>query len=152
MIFGKDLITSGATTDLLQATTWASKYHRIFGMGKTISSMQNKHVYQGYHFNSDYDKANSDIENLLQDEKEKIKEILEKEKTFFITIAKELYKNGRILPNDFQKIGKKLNFDFEIIDTQKPIYEDFSSILINENTKKEIEFPLDIAASKNKSE
>ncbi|MHA1469275.1 MAG: hypothetical protein ACTSSP_01795 [Candidatus Asgardarchaeia archaeon] len=129
MIFGEELVTSGAASDLAQATKLASKYYRVFGMGNTLSKKMNKYTTQAPQFNSDFDEANTTIESLLQNEKKVVVETLKNHKPFFMTVAKELYRNGKISSIDFQKMGVKFGFKFEIVNTQRPIYENFASLL-----------------------
>ena len=143
IIFGENLITSGSSSDIEAATTLASQYYRTLGMNKNISRIANQFKAQGGHFNSDYQKDNDVIEEFLQKSKNNAKDILEKNKDFFITISKRLHQDGEISSTDFQKIGNKFKFNFNIVSAQKSICNNFSDILEKEET-------LNIAASRNK--
>ena len=130
IIFGHDLLTAGATSDLNKATYLASQYYRTFGLGQNISTKRNKHITKVSHFNSDFEESNSLIEKLLQEEKEKAKSILEKHHDYFSEISKKLFEEGKILPIEFKRISKNFGFDLTIRETQKPIYENYASILL----------------------
>lgn len=101
IVFGEDFKSNGATSDILFATDIAAKYVRAYGMDGTISKIIKESANTPYESNYDVDKTNDIIENILDDEKKRAKDILNKNIKIYKTIINFIINNNGISVEQF---------------------------------------------------
>ncbi len=127
MVFGEEFKSAGAAVDILYATDAAGNYVRNNGMDTTISKISRITTQASYESNFDIGKTNDIIENLLDDEKKRARDFLNKNVNLFKLLVKYAVDNKGILIEDFLEICNKNGMELvqlEINDKLIHSYED----------------------------
>lgn len=129
LIFGEDLRSIGGESDLTQATSMAAHCVRKLALMDKYSSyvmMSDKNS-----FNEDVKGSNQDIDNLVKQQKERIRELLTKHKDALIRCSKLLLQKKEITESEFNKeFGKEFNLKNESSDTNYDVQGDYHNILM----------------------
>lgn len=128
LIFGDDMISAGANSDLKKATTIASQMIKVFGMGNnnyvTSTSIDGMNEFMAIH-----DKGNSEIHavKIIKDAEKEVKECLANNKLFLLEVAEYLSNNSKMNTEKFKEIALKFIDEKEINDKDK--YYNFRSMI-----------------------
>ena len=127
MIFGDNNQTSGSSSDIKKATTYAALMIRKFAMNKWNSSFEiaNEDVLA----NNDLDPSNRVIEEQVALARKQAKKLLEKHTSFLLETVENLYDNDKIQPEDFQKIAANNGVKIDVNPLFTMTYVGFNGML-----------------------
>ena len=108
LIFGEGYKTNGCEHDVSQATKLLCQYVRQWSMDGTIGTIfPITLVDQSWKSVVSIEKTDTIIEQLLTEQKSKVKDLLQKNVVFLKEIIKETLKLKKLMPVDFYKIAVK---------------------------------------------
>lgn len=107
MVFGEEFKSSGAQMDILYATETAGLYVRSFGMDSTISKIVKKEIKSDAEYNYDVDVTNGIIENLLNVEKKRARDLLNKNVHIYKLLVEAAVEGKGISIKNFLEICNK---------------------------------------------
>ena len=130
-LFGDDLISSGAYSDLSRATDLASAMIKEFGMGESLCQIRavTDSTIAGFKVMSeDYEKIILELIDKLQDE---VKKLLVENEEFLLELSYYLSNNSKIDKEQLTKMAKKYHSKFR----DKDHYYDFKDQIKNRMNK-----------------
>lgn len=107
IVFGEAYKSNGASFDIMNATDRAAKYVRKFGMGENISCIENIYNQSNMQYNYDINKTNDVIESILQEEKTKARDLIQKNIGTYKALVKQTITNNSITIEEFVEICNK---------------------------------------------
>ena len=116
LIFGEDLCSIGAYSDLRKATSIASNIVKNYGMSKypaLMSSEVESDNGVSYVKISD-DSLEKNVHKILNDAKKDVSKILKKNKTFLLLLSERLINKSRIESNEIKEILEPLNIKWKV--------------------------------------
>tara|TARA_Y100000310_G_scaffold326019_1_gene390345 strand:- start:888 stop:2948 length:2061 start_codon:yes stop_codon:yes gene_type:complete len=122
IIFGKEYVTSGSHADRHRATQTASVMLRKWGMGDSLSTIASEHMSTAGGFdqlNYNIDDDNDNIENILRNQKEEARKILNNKLDMLQTLSDKLVKDGKIEPEDYKEICATFGIEAHVHDTKE---------------------------------
>ena len=117
IIFGKDNVSIGSSSDLQKATSLAFTIVKRSGMDKhacLISSITDESMGTSYVKSEDYEKR---VLKLIKKAKKEIKECLEENKKYLMILGKELIKKSKLETSEIKEILSELNIDWKDSET-----------------------------------
>ncbi len=108
LIFGDDMISAGASSDLRKATVIASQMVKVFGMNNrnyvTSTSISDMNEHSSIH-----DDGQSEIEvtNIIKKAEDEVKDCLSNNKLFLLEISEYLSNNSKMEKEQFKNIAVK---------------------------------------------
>ncbi len=116
-IFGDDMISAGANSDLKKATQIASKMVKLFGM-QNRNFVTNTAIDVGNEYSAIHDDGESEKEicNIIKFAEEEVKKCLQNNKLFLLEVAEYLSNNSRMDTEQFRSIAIKFMDENEIFD------------------------------------
>lgn len=124
MIFGEQNRTTGCSSDIANATTYAASSIREWGMNGSVSLVVNKHQC-GVTANYDIGNTNADIEEILGKEKERGANILQKYKSLLGAVIETLVREKELSPAEFQKLAASHGLTVDIQSAKTTVYDDY---------------------------
>ncbi len=105
MVFGEENASSGAESDITEATKRASHYTRRWGFGKTIGRIETASADRISWITK---VAESDVEviALLQEAYSEAHKVLAENREYFIAVVKQLIRNGVLKQDEYIQISK----------------------------------------------
>jgi hypothetical protein len=128
IIFGDARLSTGCASDLEVATRLASEYVRKYGFDnhfKTVVATGDNANFS----NTNIDKTNEIINNIIETQEKIVRKALEKHKNFLIDLARELKQKGEIQAKDFQQIAHKHKIKCEIENENFMVIDDYQGLL-----------------------
>lgn len=104
LVFAEEYKSSGAQMDIIYATDAAGRYVRNYAMDTTISTVDRINTQSHYEANYDVDKTNDSIETLLNDEKKRARDLLNKNMILFKKLIKHAITEKKMSIEDFLEI------------------------------------------------
>lgn len=116
IVFGNDMVSAGAESDIESATTYVGNYIRKYGMHTTIGNISRERaVGQGQESIVDLNQSNIEIEKLLKNLKAKTKAIIISHSALYKKLVTETIKNRGITPEQFAEICKSNGLNIDVI-------------------------------------
>ncbi|KAL3098448.1 hypothetical protein niasHS_003801 [Heterodera schachtii] len=113
LVFGQEHISTGATSDLRRATQVAERMVKLFGMSDraglrdfTVEPIESEQGFCVERGPSTSETIDREIENLLQQSHERVKELLTKRKKEHHLLAEALLEHETLSKNDIEKLLK----------------------------------------------
>jgi cell division protease FtsH len=100
LVFGSELSSSGAESDLRKATETAARMLRHLGHGERIGR-SDVSVDSGDNVCTDVEASNAPMEVLMQDEHERATRLIEKHRDALLALVDELMEQGQVTPARF---------------------------------------------------
>ena len=121
MVFGIDMVSSGAESDIKSATEIAGMLLRKFGMGSNLSRVfaGTQHGCETYYTNLDRD--NPTIETMLQTQKVIAQKLIEDNKELLIELSDYLILNSTIESNEFIAMFEKHGHTVKYLDSKNTL-------------------------------
>lgn len=124
IIFGKNNITSGASSDYRHATSEIVSIVRKLGMDNFTAT------YTVEFQNKDYENVNNEatnerVEALMKELYEKAVVLIKDNKEFLLKTASDLFNKQKLEPEEFQKIAKYFIGDIQIVNAKDNVEVDF---------------------------
>ncbi len=113
LIFGKDLLTAGSTSDLSVATNIAFRMIKRYGMGGKpfiLSAVTDESQCCAYVKSEDYEK---EVENILKKAKSEVKTCLKKHKKHLLVLSNHLATKPKIQEAEIKEMLSELNIDWK---------------------------------------
>lgn len=107
LVFGENYKSSGSSSDLANATNLAGQYVRHYAMDGNISTIYKPELQIQGEFNYDVSKTNSTIEEILNEEKKRAKDLLNKNVKLFKELVKISSETGEMPIETFTEICEK---------------------------------------------
>lgn len=127
IVFGKDVITAGASQDYIQATHILTNMVRHYGMdeyqGYYLPVKENQTLLESHTIMEDK------VEKLLRELYEKSVSLLQKNIHFLMAVSQELFEKQKIEPLDFQQFVKPYIGEIAIVNPKDRIEINFKSLL-----------------------
>lgn len=135
LIFGENMVSSGAFSDLKMATTLASKMFKIYGMGSN-NFISNTDICEDNEYMAIHDRGETEKEimKIIKSAEIEVKKCLVNNKLFILEVAEYLSNNSRMDTEQFKSIAIKFVDESLILDKNK--YYNFRKII---SEQKEIE-------------
>jgi cell division protease FtsH len=114
IIFGDIYKSNGCEHDVFEATRLACNYVRRWTMDGTIGTIVPINTPDGWCSTTNIEDTNSIAEQLLTEQKNKVKDLLQKNRQFLKDIIKETIKLKKLMSEDFYKIAKEYIPDIKI--------------------------------------
>jgi cell division protease FtsH len=125
MIFGENSASTGAMGDISKATSTASAYIMQYGFDGFCGAVTSRgEQNDGRIF--DRQKTGETINLMLKDAKEKAKDLLRKNMSFYKKALSPLVKEGRLSPENFSSIAGEFGIKLKQIETGGNIVLDYS--------------------------
>ena len=129
MIFGKDKLSGGISSDMENATIIASRMVKVLSMFEfssvTFDNMVGIDNIEHYNYSKF---ENNEIENIVVEEEIKAEKLLRDNKKFLTDTIDALIANGKILPEEFVQIAKKNGVDISVTHEDDIIIDKFGQI------------------------
>jgi cell division protease FtsH len=104
LVFGEDFKSIGASADIMSATDTAGSYVRRYAMDGTISRVIKKEAPQGLELNYSTEKTDEIIEGILDEEKKRAKDLLNKNMGNYKALIKYAIEKNKISVEKFLEI------------------------------------------------
>jgi hypothetical protein len=128
IVFGDYLKSVGAGGDITAATKAAAHYVRHVGFDGSISHITTTSDSLSPYLNTDMEKTNPVVEELLEDGKKRAVDILNSNKAFFKALVNELLDKKELLPEEFSELGKKFGHDIKVENVDVTLTESYSNL------------------------
>lgn len=102
-VFGLDLVTTGAKSDISSATKMASKFVRMFGFDQRLS-LTDYPTQRAEHLNTDLESTNAAIEQLMCEQFTRAKKLLNENESKFLKVVQLLEKHGELSPAELEAL------------------------------------------------
>lgn len=117
LIFGENMISAGASSDLTKATITASKMVKVYGMHNrnfiTVTNASDINEFSAIHDNGDIE---VEVEKIIKKAEEEVKDCLLKNKLFLLEVAEYLSNNSKMDKEQFKNVAVKFIDENEISD------------------------------------
>jgi len=119
IVFGEEYKSAGAASDISYATRIAAEYVRKYGFDGIQSRLVSTASSGSESFNTDVEKTNTTIENMLVEGKKRAIDMINVNKQFFKDVVQKLIDSGYILPVEFKNIA--VNHGIELINCSSEV-------------------------------
>ena len=105
IVFGAENRSTGATTDLDNATNYASYYFRRYGFGNTLGRIDSA-ASQSINHSTNIEPSNGELEALLQEEMSRAKKIITDNMAVFKQIIEKVINHNTVKQSEFIELVK----------------------------------------------
>lgn len=107
IVFGEEYKSAGASSDIMHATRTAADYIRTYGFAGIQSRLSSPYSQDAIASNTDIEKTNTIIENMLIEGKKRAIDIINSNASYFKEIISKLIDNGEISPHSLYDVAMK---------------------------------------------
>jgi len=128
LIFGKDNKGSGASHDIMTATSVAAMMIRNYNMYEGLSFVVDNSFQSSYLYNTSLDDTNEAVEKILFEQKAKVTQLITDNINFFRDVVGELVIKKRLLPEEFLLVSKNYDKGIKVVENKHKIVTDYKKI------------------------
>ena len=128
LIFGKDNKGSGASHDIMTATSVAAMMIRNYNMYEGLSFVVDNSYQSSYLYNTSLDDTNEAVEKILFEQKAKVTQLITDNINFFRDVVGELVIKKRLLPEEFLLVSKNYDKGIKVVENKHKIVTDYKKI------------------------
>lgn len=122
VVFGRDAITSGASSDLREATSTVMDYNLMLGMDKKITVRDNYQYLLAYE--DDVIRCNDIVASAYED----TLKLISKNRDFLTDVADYLIEKKEMRADTFAEIAKKYGLNLSILNDNKIVEENYDEM------------------------
>jgi ATP-dependent Zn protease len=129
VVFGKEMVGSGGTSDIEQATEVAGQMVKEMGLESFSSLICDPSQANGRTTNSnDSKKVNNIVESLCTEARNKAIRVISENTKVLIEISNALIKNSRVSSEELVELLKKFNIEAKIPEIKEKVPDNYSEL------------------------